>query len=104
MRRTNDRKSQVLPYARPLPVVLDCAPNIMPDASASGFHTTSWTLVQAAAVYRNSDSSQALAALCQSYWNPVYAFIRRNGYDQDQAQDLSQEFFARLLEKNILVH
>jgi RNA polymerase sigma-70 factor (ECF subfamily) len=43
-----------------------------------------------------------LAALCQTYWPPVYAFIRRNGYDQDQAQDLSQGFFALLLEKNYL--
>jgi RNA polymerase sigma-70 factor (ECF subfamily) len=68
----------------------------------SGFQTTSWTLVQAAAENPTADSRQALAALCQTYWPPVYAFIRRNGYDQDQAQDLSQGFFALLLEKNYL--
>jgi RNA polymerase sigma-70 factor (ECF subfamily) len=40
--------------------------------------------------------------LCQVYWRPVYAFIRRNGFDLDQAQDLTQAFFAVLLEKNYL--
>jgi RNA polymerase sigma-70 factor (ECF subfamily) len=43
-----------------------------------------------------------LAALCRSYWYPLYAFIRRQGYNTDQAQDLTQEFFARLLEKDFL--
>jgi hypothetical protein len=41
--------------------------------------------------------------LCQAYWHPAYAFIRRHGYDRDQSEDLSQEFFALLLEKNYLV-
>jgi RNA polymerase sigma-70 factor (ECF subfamily) len=40
--------------------------------------------------------------LCQIYWNPVYAFVRRKGHDPDQTQDLTQEFFARLIEKNYL--
>jgi DNA-directed RNA polymerase specialized sigma24 family protein len=43
-----------------------------------------------------------LAVLCQTYWNPVYAFIRRCGHTPDQAQDLTQGFFARLLEKQYL--
>lgn len=92
-----------MPFGRPLPVVIDCTPNSMSGGPTSGFHTTSWTLVQDAAVHPTADSRQALATLCQSYWHPVYAFIRRNGYDQDQAQDLSQGFFALLLEKNILL-
>lgn len=48
------------------------------------------------------DSRQALASLCQTYWNPVYAFIRRCGHTPDQSQDLTQGFFTRLLEKQFL--
>jgi DNA-directed RNA polymerase specialized sigma24 family protein len=97
------KKKQIMPFGRPLPVMLDCVPNNMSGASTSGFHTTSWTLIRAAAARPTPDSRQALATLCQAYWQPVYAFIRRNGYDRDQSQDLSQEFFARLLEKNYLL-
>lgn len=74
----------------------------MPSGANSRFHTTSWTLIEAAATHPAADSRQALATLCQAYWRPVYAFIRRNGYDSDHALDLSQEFFARLIEKNYL--
>ncbi len=48
------------------------------------------------------DSNQALAELCQTYWFPVYAFVRRRVTDSNQAQDLTQEFFTRLLEKDFL--
>jgi len=75
----------------------------MISSPTPGFQTTRWTLVQAAAVSPTTDSRQALATLCQTYWHPVYAFIRRNGHDRDQAQDLAQGFFALLLEKNYLV-
>jgi RNA polymerase sigma-70 factor (ECF subfamily) len=71
----------------------------MPGAE---FRTTSWSLIVAAAAAPTTDARQALATLCQTYWNPVYAFIRRNGHDPDKAQDLTQEFFARLIEKNYL--
>jgi DNA-directed RNA polymerase specialized sigma24 family protein len=74
----------------------------MPDASTSKFQTTSWTLVVSAAEAPTADSRRALATLCQMYWHPVYAFIRRNGHDRDHAQDLTQGFFAVLLEKNYL--
>jgi RNA polymerase sigma-70 factor (ECF subfamily) len=74
----------------------------MRRASTSNFHTTSWTMVIAASGQATAGSEEALARLCQGYWQPVYAFIRRNGYDRDQAQDLTQSFFARLLEKNYL--
>jgi len=83
-------------------MVIDCSPKVVVDMPTSEFPTTCWTLVQAAADNPNSDSRQALATLCQTYWPPVYGFIRRRGYDQDQAQDLSQGFFALLLEKNYL--
>ena len=75
----------------------------MSGAATFGFHTTSWTLVQAAAAHPTADSRQALAILCQAYWQPVYAFVRRRGYDRDQSLDLSQEFFTRLIEKNYLM-
>jgi RNA polymerase sigma-70 factor (ECF subfamily) len=77
-------------------------PNVVIAMPTAGFQTTHWSLVQAAADNLNSDSRQALAALCRTYWPPVYAFIRRNGYDQVQAEDLCQGFFALLLEKNYL--
>lgn len=48
------------------------------------------------------DSRGALERLCEAYWNPVFSFIRRSGHDQDNAQDLTQEFFARMVEKNYL--
>ena len=67
------------------------------------FDKTSWTLVRDAAVNPTADSRQALATLCETYWTPVYAFVRRNGYDREQAQDLTQGFFAQLLEKRLLV-
>ncbi|HET9219277.1 MAG TPA: sigma-70 family RNA polymerase sigma factor [Terriglobia bacterium] len=50
----------------------------------------------------SAGSRPALERLCETYWNPVFAFIRRSGYDRDQAQDLTQAFFALLLEKNFL--
>jgi RNA polymerase sigma-70 factor (ECF subfamily) len=69
----------------------------------STFQTTSWTLVRKAASDPTAGSRVALAALCQRYWHPVYTFVRRRGYDRDQSQDLTQGFFALLIEKNYLV-
>jgi RNA polymerase sigma factor (sigma-70 family) len=48
------------------------------------------------------ESAEALARLCKDYWPPLYAFIRRSGYSVHEAEDLTQEFFARLLDKNYL--
>lgn len=66
------------------------------------FATTHWSLVLAAGTPSAERSREALATLCEIYWYPVYAFIRRQGHDADAARDLTQEFFARLLEKNFL--
>jgi DNA-directed RNA polymerase specialized sigma24 family protein len=66
------------------------------------FHTTRWSVVLAAGDHAQDDASQALAELCQTYWFPVYAFVRRRVADSNQAQDLTQEFFTRLLEKDFL--
>ncbi len=56
----------------------------------------------AAARQPTTESRQALAHLCHIYWHPIYAFIRRSGYGQDQARDLTQSFFTLLLEKHYL--
>src|SRR4051812_16272603 len=74
----------------------------MDDARQVIFATTRWTVVLRAA---QNDSPEALAALtdvCRSYWYPLYAYVRRQGFDPDTAQDLTQEFFAKLIEKNYL--
>ena len=53
------------------------------------------------AAEQDSDSAhEALCELCQSYWYPLYAFVRRQGQSPHDAEDLTQGFFARLLEKN----
>jgi DNA-directed RNA polymerase specialized sigma24 family protein len=70
---------------------------------AFGFHTTSWTLVRTAAGDPTAESREALAALCQKYWRPVYAFVRSRGYDREESQDLTQGFFGLLIEKNYLL-
>jgi len=65
------------------------------------FTTTRWSLVLAAAK-SDSAGAEALAALCQAYWRPIYNYVRRRGFSSDDAQDLTQGFFARLLEKESL--
>ncbi|MDX1382345.1 MAG: sigma-70 family RNA polymerase sigma factor [Thermoanaerobaculia bacterium] len=64
------------------------------------FATTHWSLVLAAGDRGSASSEQALAELCGAYWYPLYAYVRRRGYDPDDARDLTQSFFAHLLEKN----
>jgi RNA polymerase sigma-70 factor (ECF subfamily) len=71
-----------------------------PGGSAGQFTTTHWSVVLAAAREPSPEAAQALAQLCHAYWYPLYAYVRRKGYDLADAQDLTQEFFARLLEKN----
>jgi RNA polymerase sigma factor (sigma-70 family) len=66
------------------------------------FHTTHWSLIASAAESRSERSERALAELCEAYWYPVYAFIRRRGENAEDARDLTQSFFAALLEKGYL--
>jgi RNA polymerase sigma factor (sigma-70 family) len=66
------------------------------------FRTTRWSLVAAAGEAAGAVRSQALADLCRLYWYPVYAHVRRRTPDRHKAEDLTQAFFARLLEKNDL--
>ena len=69
------------------------------DAFMPNFRTTRWSLIAAANNTAEPKARQALAELCELYWYPIYAYIRRTGHNADRAQDLTQEFFARLLEK-----
>jgi RNA polymerase sigma factor (sigma-70 family) len=71
-----------------------------PPGAPRGFATTRWSVVLAAGQKSGPHSAQALATLCETYWYPVYAFIRRQGHDADRAKDLTQGFFARVLEKH----
>src|SRR5713101_1451045 len=69
---------------------------------SSAFPTTRWTLVVAAGAPDRKEARSALVSLCEGYWYPLYAYVRRRGYPSDQAQDLTQEFFIRVLEGRYL--
>ena len=64
------------------------------------FATTHWSLVLAAAQPDTARAQDALARLCQNYWYPLYTYVRRRGYSAHDAQDLTQAFFLRLLERH----
>jgi RNA polymerase sigma-70 factor (ECF subfamily) len=66
------------------------------------FVTTHWSVVLAAREPDSTASEQALENLCRAYWYPLYAYVRRQGHSPHDAQDLTQEFFARLLEGEYL--
>jgi RNA polymerase sigma factor (sigma-70 family) len=68
-----------------------------PRQASPRFETTRWSLV-----LRAGDGAEALETLCRRYWYPLYAFVRRAGHGEHDAQDLTQAFFARLLEKRWL--
>jgi RNA polymerase sigma-70 factor (ECF subfamily) len=65
------------------------------------FNTTHWSVVLAAGQPGSSQAGAALEALCRSYWYPLYAYLRRRGFSPADAQDLTQGFFTRLLQKNL---
>jgi DNA-directed RNA polymerase specialized sigma24 family protein len=64
------------------------------------FAPTRWSVVQAAGRRSSPDSRRALASLCEAYWYPLYAYVRRRVVDLNDAHDLTQAFFAELLAKN----
>src|SRR5712671_3857274 len=66
------------------------------------FRTTHWSVVLLARESGSNQGMKALEELCRAYWYPIYSFIRRQGHDSPQAQDLTQGFFARILEKDYL--
>jgi len=68
------------------------------------FATTHWSVVLAAKAGNSLQANVAMENLCRAYWPPLYAYIRREGHGATEAQDLTQEFFARLLAKDYLQH
>ena len=73
-----------------------------PRDNPAWFVTTHWSQVKAAAHSETGTGHMALARLCATYWYPLYAYVRRRGYTPEDAQDLTQEFFARLLSQHRL--
>lgn len=65
-----------------------------------GFPTTHWSVIIEAGNLESEEASEALEHLCRVYWYPLYAYVRRRGYQQHQAEDLTQEFFANFVTKN----
>jgi RNA polymerase sigma-70 factor (ECF subfamily) len=79
---------------------------VMPSQLGSGvgrsdFASTQWSMVLAA---KGDGASIAMADLCAAYWRPLYAYVRRCGRSVEDAQDLTQSFFSRVLEKDYLQH
>src|SRR5688500_8327440 len=68
------------------------------------FVTTQWSMVLTAGRSDTPRARAALESLCQTYWYPLYVYVRRRGYSPEDAQDLTQGFFARLLERQSLAN
>lgn len=76
--------------------------NTTPPAADAGFVTTRWTTVLAAGRKSPPQADVALEELCRVYWYPLYAYVRRHGHSKEDAEDLTQTFFERFLQKNYL--
>ena len=70
--------------------------------AAALFATTHWSVVLAAKPGTSPGAAKALESLCRTYWYPLYAYVRRGGHHPEDAQDLVQEFFSRLLARDFL--
>ena len=81
-------------------------PETTPSAESSGhfFLKTHWSVVWNARQKDSPDSAEARERLCQTYWSPLYQYLRRAGYRQHDAQDLTQEFLSRFLHREWLEH
>jgi RNA polymerase sigma factor (sigma-70 family) len=78
-------------------------PRLQPDSHVPGrFPTTQWSRVVTAASLDASEAREALSSLCQAYWYPIYAYVRHRGHTPEQAQDLTQDFFAYILERDLI--
>lgn len=71
-------------------------------SGAGRFATTHWSVVLQAGQPGAPGYQQALETLCRGYWFPLYAYLRRHGYDSHQAEDYTQAFFCKVLEKQVL--
>jgi RNA polymerase sigma-70 factor (ECF subfamily) len=74
----------------------------LPAGASREFTTTHWSVVLAAGQSTDAQASEAVEQLCRTYWFPLYAYVRRRGYSPEDGQDLTQEFFARLLSTHAL--
>jgi RNA polymerase sigma-70 factor (ECF subfamily) len=77
-------------------------PDPLPGDTIAGpriFATTLWSVVTAAGKGSSKQARSALETLCRIYWYPIYSYVRRKGYQPEEAQDLTQEFFAHLIAK-----
>ena len=83
-------------------IMTDGTPTFGVTAQPAVFATTHWSVVLAAGEADTPQSSAALEKLCRTYWYPLYAHIRRRGYSEEEAKDLTQELFQRLLERQFL--
>ena len=77
-------------------------PTSATTAPGDVFATTHWTVVLAAGRKSTPQADVALEELCRTYWYPLYGYVRRHGHSREDAEDLTQAFFARFLEKNYL--
>ena len=108
MNRNKDSELSFISYPGPGFLLVWGQPQSMRDLAQSNgtaqyvFATTHWSVVLAAGHGDDSRASPALERLCRTYWPPLYAFVRRQGYSPELAEDLTQEFFARLLERKDL--
>lgn len=73
------------------------SPAPIPTGKAGAFPTTHWSIVTAAGEHQGEEAQVALEELCRSYWYPLYAYVRRRGYDAHAAEDITQDFFAQVL-------
>lgn len=99
-------KQRIIAWVAGKDTLTHAMPTTTADSTApldgSDFRTTHWSLVLLAGRSGAVRAEDALERLCRAYWNPLYAYVRRQGHDPHDAQDLTQEFFARLLEKDYL--
>lgn len=70
----------------------------------ANFSATRWSVVLQARAEAECEPGEALASLCARYWHPLYAFLRYDGHSRERAEDLTQGFFTRLIEKRALQH
>jgi len=73
-----------------------------PERGGAHFASTHWSLVLAAGQSDSPQAIEALETLCRTYWYPVYSYVRRKGRNVHEAQDLTQEFFCRVIERHFL--
>ena len=83
-------------------VEMTSSANTTPHTPDVGFVTTRWTAVLAAGRKSSPQADVALEELCRTYWYPLYAYVRRRGRSKEDAEDLTQSFFERFIQKNYL--